>query len=95
VVHTWGQQRNFYPHIHRIVSAGGMAKKQQASGTKKICWVQMNTTNSPFLFPVKAMSQVYRAVFIKEMSRLIENNERESCNFATALQTFLLLTENI
>ena len=75
VLHSWGQQLSFHPHIHCVVSGGGMVKKQQKDSSEKIYWKALKRKDNHFLFPVKAMSKVYRAVFIKEMMRLIEKGE--------------------
>lgn len=40
-------------------------------GTEHLNWRSLKRTAGQFLFPVKAMSEVYRAVFIKEMNRLV------------------------
>lgn len=73
VLHTWGQQLSFHPHVHCVVSGGGIIKRPQPDGTSKICWKQLKRKDNRFLFPVKAMSIVYRAIFLKELKRLIEN----------------------
>jgi Putative transposase/Transposase zinc-binding domain len=75
VLHSWGQQLSFHPHVHCVVSAGGMVKKQLTNGKEKIYWAQMKRKGNQFLFPVKAMSLVYRAIFIKEFNRLIQSQE--------------------
>src|SRR5215204_732834 len=47
VLHTWGQQLSFHPHIHCIVSGGGIIGANGWKEAKKNCY--------RFLFPVKAM----------------------------------------
>ena len=51
VLHTWGQQLSFHPHIHCIVSGGGI----DASNA----WQPCKRKGTGFLFPVKAMSMVF------------------------------------
>jgi hypothetical protein len=60
VLHTWGQTLSLHPHIHAIVPSGGL----DADGN----WVspKKGLHNSGFLFPVKAMSKVFKAIFLKE-----------------------------
>jgi hypothetical protein len=65
VLHTWGQQLSFHPHIHCIVSGGGITNNNEWKHAAKNDW--------RFLFPVKAMGMVYRAKFIETLSRLIAN----------------------
>lgn len=63
VLHTWGSNLHYHPHLHCIVPCGGldnngMWKKLSSSGKE-----------SPFLFPVKAMSKVFRAKFMAALTR--------------------------
>lgn len=58
VLHTWGSALNWHPHLHLLVSAGG---KRLDDGR----WSQ---TRPNYLFPVKLLSRVFRAI----MLRLIE-----------------------
>ena len=55
VLHTWGQNLSFHPHLHCIVPGGGLDKKGNWKNTR---------SDGKFLFPVKAMSNVYRARFV-------------------------------
>lgn len=54
VLHTWGQTLTLHPHLHCIIPAGGITVK----GT----WKQARG-NGNFLFPVKALSKVFRGKF--------------------------------
>lgn len=63
VLHTWGQQLSFHPHVHCIVSGGGIS----SSGK----WVAGRRTKDKFLFPVKAMAIVYRAKFLEGLKALV------------------------
>lgn len=51
VLHTWGQKLNYHPHIHCIVTAGGL----DAIGNR---WV---SSHPKFLFAVKALRKVFKA----------------------------------
>ena len=55
VLHTWGQNLSLHPHLHCIVPGGGVTQ----SGKWKTA-----RSKGKFLFPVKAMSQVFRARFV-------------------------------
>jgi hypothetical protein len=70
VLHTWGQQLSFHPHVHCIVSGGGIA-----SQNGKLIWKNGTRLKDNFLFPVKAMSIVYRAKFLQMLAKLIEDKE--------------------
>lgn len=67
VLHTWGQQLSFHPHIHCIVSGGGIINGNE--------WKQGTKNNYRFLFPVKAMQVVYRAKFLEALKQLIAEEE--------------------
>lgn len=61
VLHTWGQNLSLHPHVHAIVPGGGLTPQGQwrmAKGKKK------------FLFPVKAMSKVFRGKFVAGLRQL-------------------------
>lgn len=59
VLHTWGQQLSFHPHVHLLVSGGGTDE----TGTFKT----LAKANGYYLFPVKAMRMVYRSIVLKEL----------------------------
>lgn len=67
VLHTWGQQLSFHPHIHCIITAGGIMGSND--------WKAATKNNRPFLFPVKAMSCVYRAKFLQALQQMITRGE--------------------
>jgi hypothetical protein len=67
VLHTWGQQISFHPHLHSIVSGGGI----DAAGH----WKEAHKNGYRFLFPVKALSVVYRGKFLEGLKRLINKEE--------------------
>ncbi len=67
VLHTWGQSLSFHPHIHCIVSGGGIDADAEWKNAKK--------NSYRFLFPVKAMSIVYRAKFLQALQHLIDAGE--------------------
>ena len=75
VLHTWGQQLSFHPHLHCIVGGGGVANKKSIKNNKAIYWKNTRRENGNFLFPVKAMSVVYKAVFLKGLKKAIVNKE--------------------
>ena len=60
VLHTWGQTLSLHPHLHCIVPAGGLTKQNKWKHAK---------SEGKFLFPVKAMSKVFRARFVAELRK--------------------------
>ncbi len=55
VLHTWGQNLSLHPHLHCIVPGGGVAQQGKWKAAR---------SEGKFLFPVKAMSKVFRARFV-------------------------------
>jgi hypothetical protein len=55
ILHTWGGKLWLHPHIHFIVTAGGVNTRGQ--------WVEPKY-HASFLFPVRALSNVFRAKFL-------------------------------
>lgn len=53
VLHTWGQNLNQHLHVHALVTGGALAGDGH--------WI---AARKDFLFPVKALSQVYRGKFL-------------------------------
>ena len=66
VLHTWGQQLSYHPHLHCIVSGGGIRQT-----TESCKWIQATKNEWRFLFPVKAMNIVYRARFLCGLRSLL------------------------
>lgn len=67
VLHTWGQQLSFHPHVHCIVSGGGIT----AANT----WKHAKKNIYDFLFPVDAMQDVYRGKFMQSLKHMIATGE--------------------
>ena len=58
VLHTWGQTLNFHPHIHCIVSGGGLSvdNKLRKCGEK-------------FFIPVHVMAKMFRGKFLASLQK--------------------------
>jgi hypothetical protein len=67
ILHTWGQNLSLHPHLHCIVPGGGL--------TKAGFWKQARG-DGDFLFPVKAMSLVFRARFVAALRQSIKGLDR-------------------
>ena len=83
VLHTWGQQLSFHPHIHCIVSGGGITNDNIWKDAKRSGPFRRRLGGGGFLFPVKAMSIVYRAKFLQALQQMITHGEiiaaKEDC----------------
>lgn len=58
VLHTWGQNLSLHPHLHCIVPGGGIDDNGK--------WKQQLRSHK-FLFPVKALSKVFRAKYVQQL----------------------------
>lgn len=58
VLHTWGQNLSLHPHLHCIVPGGGVDENG--------AWKNIRN-DGEFLFPVKALSKVFRAKFCEKL----------------------------
>ena len=65
VLHTWGQALGQHVHVHGLVSAGGLSP----DGTR---WLPAKRR---FLFPVQALSEVFRAKYLEFLARALERGE--------------------
>jgi len=63
VLHTWGQNLTLHPHVHMIVPAGGIDKDGNWKHTR---------SEGKYLFPVKAMSAVYRGKFMERFRGFLQ-----------------------
>jgi hypothetical protein len=57
VLHTWGQTLTHHPHVHCVVPGG-------AFDVEKKAWT---STKRRFLFPVRALSKVFRGKMLDEL----------------------------
>jgi hypothetical protein len=58
VLHTWTRQLLYHPHIHYIVTGGGLTDDGRWRSTRK-----------DFLVPVKALSRIFRAKFREQLKK--------------------------
>ncbi len=59
VLHTWDQDLNFHPHLHLVVTGGGLS----LDGDR---WI---AARNSFLLPVKALSKVIRGKFLEALEK--------------------------
>lgn len=78
ILHTWGQNLSLHPHLHCMVPSGGINSQKQ---WKKTCG------NGDYLFPVKAMSKVFRALFLKQLKQFKNKGEIDCVNLQQLIDT--------
>ena len=91
ILHTWGSNLFYHPHIHCIVPGGGVDKRgvwHHLKGCK----------HSDFLFPVAAMSTKFRGRFmslltrrLKEKGVIIDQSIRKHCAYRVAITNSRIL----
>jgi hypothetical protein len=59
VLHTWTRELDFHPHLHCIVTGGGLSQDGTA-------WVP---ARRKYLFPVKVLSRLFRGIFLDGLER--------------------------
>ena len=64
ILHTWGSEMNFHPHIHVILLGGGLTAKNQ--------W---RDKGEEFFFPVKVLSKLFRGKYLDELKTLWKNKK--------------------
>ena len=73
ILHTWGQNLLFHPHIHCVIPGGGLSPDHSH-------WIQ---PRYPFFLPIKVLSKVFRGKFVDRLKRL----HRQGCLiFAGAIE---------
>jgi len=65
VLHTWGQNLLFHPHLHCVVTGGGLCP----DGTR---WV---AARQGYLLPVKVLARLFRGKFLHGLQQLYEAGE--------------------
>src|SRR6185369_5063362 len=87
ILHTWGQNLLFHPHIHCVIPGGGIS-----SDGKR--WIH---PRYPFFLPVRALGKVFRGKFVAGLRQALRKNRltcagtiqrlAEPKNFAAFLRT--------
>ncbi len=61
VLHTWGQNLHHHPHVHGVVSGGGLSCNAQGVVDASPRWV---ACRPGFFLPVRVLSRVFRGKFL-------------------------------
>jgi len=68
VLHTWDQQLRAHFHLHCLIASGALSHDKSR-------WI---AGGAKFLFPVHALSKVFRAKFLDGLARLLEQGDLDS-----------------
>ncbi len=85
ILHTWGQTLVYHPHIHFIVAGCGIIGEEIVDAKH----------GSKFLFPVKAMSKVFRGKLIEGIKKAYYANELELNDSFTDSKYFESFIDNV
>lgn len=67
VLHSWGANLSYHPHIHALVSGGGLTSVNQFK----------TTSHKDFFLPVAVISRLFRGKFLAELKKLYEQHKIE------------------
>src|SRR5260370_29799239 len=65
VLHTWGQNLHFHPHLHCVVPGGGLAPDGRR-------WIYGRRR---FLLPVRVLSALFRRLFLEALEKAYAHGE--------------------
>ena len=71
ILHTWGQTLTLHPHVHCIVPGGGLTDKGKWKNAR---------SEGKYLFPVKAMSKVFRAKYVEALKKKMPDLDKQLVN---------------
>ena len=74
VLHTWGQNLGQHLHVHCVVSGGALGPDRQ--------WIP---AKRGFLFPVRALSVVFRGKYLAALQQAFEAGQLDFAGETTAL----------
>lgn len=80
ILHTNGQDLTFHPHVHCIVSGGGIDKAGK--------WKKEKRANGNFLFPRRSMEKIFKGYFLEKL-QLLFASQKLQVEDATAFESIL------
>jgi Putative transposase/Transposase zinc-binding domain len=65
VLHTWGQNLMFHPHLHCVVPGGGLSPDGK-------CWIPCR---QDFFLPVRVLSRLFRRLFLELLEKQFDEGQ--------------------
>jgi hypothetical protein len=62
VLHSWGQNLMFHPHLHCVVPGGGLSPDES-------CWIPCR---KGFFLPVRVLSRLFRRFFVESLEKAFD-----------------------
>ena len=75
VLHSWGQNLQFHPHLHCVVPGGGLS----ADGQR---WI---SCGPDFFLPVRVLSHLFRRLFLESLQHAFDSGKLEFFNALESL----------
>ena len=72
VLHTWGQNLHHHPHVHCVVTGGGLSCDRAGKIDAAPCW---HACRSGFFLPVRVLSRVFRGKFLAGLRALRDKGQ--------------------
>jgi Putative transposase/Transposase zinc-binding domain len=86
VLHTWGQNLRHHPHVHGIVTGGGLACDARGNLEATPRWV---SCRPGFFLPVRVLSRVYRGKFLAGLRAAYTSGKLTGFADAAAFEAWL------
>lgn len=67
ILHTWGQNLHFHPHLHCVIPGGGLSPDQSR-------WI---TCRPGFFLPVRVLSRLFRRLFLESLQKAFDQGQLE------------------
>ena len=64
VLHTWGQNLHHHPHVHAVVSGGGLSCDPTGKIDASPCW---RACRPGFFLPVRVLGRVFRGKYLEQL----------------------------
>jgi hypothetical protein len=66
VLHTWGQNLHHHPHVHCVVTGGGLACDAAGRVVEPVAW---RSCRPGFFLPVRVLSRLFRGKYLAGLGR--------------------------
>lgn len=72
VLHTWGQNLHHHPHVHAVVTGGGLSCDRHGVVGPSPKWI---VCRKGFFLPVRVLGRVFRGKYLAGLKRLFERGK--------------------
>jgi hypothetical protein len=85
VLHSWGQNLQFHPHLHCVVPGGGLSPDGQR-------WIPCRPN---FFLPVRVLSQLFRRLFLESLQKPFDSGKLQFFGRLEGLRERLVFARHI